>query len=236
LNKKVPIRVFVFLVLIHLHLFSFSALTPSPRLPIFKEKGLVENIGASMLRRYTEKRVSNLTSLSEFQKQDFFFKDPIASVSVILFEFSTGTGPDTRYFDRRSAFGEQIARGPAVRYLIKTYFDQMIDTMTLVSSGKMRYQFSILPQDPSTWIFGAKALAQVVKENNVSQFMLGSFFAQIEPIGDGRLRVHIWNVTSRKSYFLGLGLRVQRPKPLGNVTQHIFLDFSYQEARSIAKR
>jgi len=208
--------------------------TPHSRSSINSQNWLLNQVGKIALQVYTYDILKNISDLDEKRKAEFFVKDEKATVGIILHEFATGTGPSVRYFDERTPFVQEIERGPAIEYLMHEYVNgpwfENLDT-----ANKMRYQFSALAKDPSTWTFGVNQFFVTLGERNLSQFMLGSFFSNITPTDRGTLHIHIWNITSKRSYFLGLGPRVQRPLAFGNVTQHIYLEVSLDQAKELAQ-
>lgn len=196
-----------------------------------ERNGILYKLSKMALLGYAKGKFDKVAQLDEAHKYSYFVGNEDATVSILLYEFGTGTGPAIRYFDERSAFTREISEGPAMEYLMHRYFDLYGQTDTV---PKMRYQSSPIIRQPRTWSFAIRETAVLLKKRNMSQFMLGSFFCSITPSGPEQLRLHIWNVTSKRSYLLGMGKRVQRPFVFGNVTQHIYLDFSRAEAQTLA--
>ncbi|MCB9246260.1 MAG: hypothetical protein H6606_07490 [Flavobacteriales bacterium] len=196
-----------------------------------RKLGIVQTIGKLALERYVKQRLPFASGLSEDQKYQYFKQNEEASVAILLHEFVSGTGPTVRYLDERYAFVRQMKNGPAMRYLFSEFERLRPDTLSRLH---LRYQFSALPAHPGTWGFSIVQHAETLGERNLSQFMLGSFFADFKLRNNGSVRVHIWNITSRKSYFLGQGERVQRPLLFGNVTQRISMDFTSEEWLALA--
>lgn len=194
--------------------------------------GLFQTIGKMALERYVSTKLPRVSSLDEEAKYDFFAGDAQASVAIILHEFVSGTGPDVRYFDERYAFVQQMMQGPALPYLCHELNNVPVEEGARVH---LRYQFSPLPAHPVTWRFAVVQHTKTLKSRNLSQLMLGSFFADFVFQSDSSVRVHIWNITSRKSYFLRIGERVQRPKLFGNVTQRISFTLSATQWQELGR-
>lgn len=210
----------------------YAAPQPVDPSPGYNNQGIIQRIGKWALLRWSEKRLKNVSDLDEQAKTRFLAKSSRAGVAIILYEFATGTGPSIRYLDERTQFARDIVKGPAIKYLTEEYVALHDGDGSLT----LRYQFSPLPQKPGTWPFGLKHHLLTLTGGHLSQFMLGSFYASYDPRSNGHIHVHIWNITSRKSYFLRIGPRVQRPLPFGNVTQHVFIDLSPEEQNAILSR
>jgi len=194
---------------------------------------IIQQLGKWALLRWSQKRLENVADLNELQKEHYLRTDSRCGVAIIIYEFATGTGPAVRYLDERTKFAQDMVQGPAIEYLTKLYLSDVPDRS---SAHTMCYLFSPELKHPSTWPFAIKQHFLTLKGRHLSQFILGGFYACFEPAPNRHLRVHIWNVTSKKSYFLHIGRRVQRPLPFGNVTQHVFLDLSPAEQIDILTR
>lgn len=148
-----------------------------------------------------------------------------ASVAIILYEFASGTGPNTRYFYDNEPFTEEFKTGPAMDYMLKTYSEHVANTGdSVITNGRYQFSGKAVPFVAETWPFCFQQHFLTLKQGNMSQFVLGSFNYSIHPGDSGHLKIHVWNTTSRRSLFLGIPSRVQRPLILGNVYQHIYME------------
>jgi len=192
---------------------------------------LLNTISKFALIDYSKGLLRNVDRLNEESKDELISKSANGTVAILLYEFATGLGPSTRFFVDDQPFTREFKKGPAMRWTFYTYFENGCTDML-----NLRYQFSpkYKPFKPSLWPFNITQHYRTLSEHNLSQFVLGSFNADIKNIDD-KIYVHVWNVTSRKSLFWGLGKRVQRPAPLGNIEQHIFLEFTVSDARGLAR-
>ena len=192
---------------------------------------LLNTISKFALIDYSKGLLRNVDRLNEESKDELISQSANGTVAILLYEFATGLGPSTRYFVDDQPFTKEFKKGPAMRWTFYTYFENGSQDMF-----NLRYQFSpkYKPFRLSIWRFGITQNYRTLSEHNLSQFVLGSFNADIKNIDD-KIYVHIWNVTSRRSLLLGIGKRVQRPAPLGNIEQHIFLEFTNAEAMVLAR-
>ncbi|MCB9261755.1 MAG: hypothetical protein H6607_05210 [Flavobacteriales bacterium] len=179
--------------------------------------------------------------LTEKGKQQIMADNHIGTAAILLYEFATGEGPDTRYYIDSSSFIDEIKNGSAVDWILNQYLLSYSENEYLQkfdSSSNLlncRYQFSPLIE-PNTWKFAIKQHVQTLRQKNISQFVLGSVNADVFYISDSTLGVHLWNMTSQKSLLWGLGKRVQRPILLGTITQHIVFELSLEEIKEHEKR
>jgi hypothetical protein len=193
---------------------------------------ILDLAGSLSLYRFSTKRMPHVRFLNRELKQQVIDTSARQTVFILLYEFATGTGPYARYFVHNEPFAMKISEGPAVDWLMKTYLDSAALYDSLPTLRDVRFQFSakVIPLDLSTWGFAIKHNIKPLKSKNLSQFMLGSFNADIIPTKDSTLQVHLWNRTSRKSYFIGIGKRRQRPLPLGTIRQHVSFTIPWHEA------
>jgi hypothetical protein len=191
---------------------------------------LLNTISKYALIDYSKGLLKNVNKLSESSKDQIIDKSAHGTVAIILYEFATGLGPYTRFFHEEHPFVHELRLGPAMRWTLYTFFENGEK-----DQRDLRYQFSPLykPILQSKWPFAVTQHYRTLSEHNLSQFVLGSFNSDVTTY-QGKVYVHLWNVTSRKSLFLGLGTRVQRPAPFGNAGQHVYLVFTMDEAISLA--
>lgn len=207
------------------------SLADNPRKVKKKENSfLLHTISKYVVIDYAKGLLNDVELLGEENKNAWINRSSHATVAILLYEFASGNGPAARYFYDEHPFTKEIRTGPAMRYVLHEYVQDSLKPIT-----DLRYQFSPLyvPFKPGTWRFGFREHYRTLHEENLSQFMLGSFNASVEFI-NGQHLVHIWNTTSHKSLFWGLGKRIQRPLPYGNIEQHIYLLYSDDEVTEMA--
>lgn len=200
---------------------------PKHKKKVAKELGikLWSELGKRALIHHARKRLTDVTHIDEELKNSYISTNAKATVAIILYEFASGTGPTTRHFYDGQPFTEEFKTGPAMEYMLQTYRELLDSTdQTVITNG--RYQFSgrAIPFVWETWPFSLQQHYLTLKQVNMSQFVLGSFNYSIEPKPNGNLKIHVWNTTSRRSLFIGIPDRVQRPMLLGNVYQHIYME------------
>ena len=216
----------VLLIVLSLTPILFAPANPTPN------RSLLDFAGSLSLYRFSTKRMPYVRNLDRELKQNVIDTSARQTVYILLYEFATGTGPSTRYFTHNEPFAKKISEGPAVDWLMQVYLDSAENCDSLPTLRNIRFQFSakVIPLDFSTWGFAIKHNIKPLRSQNLAQFMLGSFNADIVPTKDSTLQVHLWNRTSRKSYFIGIGKRRQRPLPLGTVRQHVSFAIPWNEA------
>jgi hypothetical protein len=191
-------------------------------------------LGKRALIHHARKRLTDVTNIGDSVKTEYIEHNAKATVAIILYEFASGTGPSTRYFYDEQPFTEEFKKGPAMKYMLAQYFSQL-DSGGLEPLVNGRYQFSAkaIPFVAETWTFSLKQHYLTLKQVNMSQFVLGSFNYSISEMESGKLHIHVWNTTSRRSLFIGIPKRVQRPLLLGNVYQHIHMELDVDEVQLI---
>lgn len=191
---------------------------------------LLHTITRYALIDYSKGLLEEVPQLSSENKDLLISESSNAAVAIILYEFASGSGPSTRYFYDSQPFVNTIKFGPAMQWVMQQYVGRGCKPIE-----NLRYQFSPLltPFKPNTWGFSVREHYRTLSKENLSQFVLGSFNAEIMNSGDS-VYVHLWNRTSKKSLFLGFGKRIQRPLPFGTISQHIYLVYSKEEALRVA--
>mgnify|MGYP000002680480 CR=1 FL=1 len=176
--------------------------------------------------------------LSTLNKNQLLTESEIGAAGVILYEFATGDGPSTRYFTNSDSFTISFMSSPGMYWVLNQYMSQY-DSVAQFDSGmnmyNCRYQFSplLVPFDLTTWDFSLNQHFATWEGRNISQIIVGSFNVDIQYMSDTTLQVHAWNKTSKKSLFLGLGNRWQRPLPLGTIDQHFIFELSMGDVRRL---
>ncbi|MBO6515756.1 MAG: hypothetical protein JJ975_04315 [Bacteroidia bacterium] len=188
-------------------------------------------------------KVEDYNLTSERGKQNIMQEHSVATIGVILYEFATGSGPSSRYFDETSLFTQQVKQSPGIEWMVSKYAaqynsDSLVHISRDLNQYNVRYQFSpmLVPVRTNTWLFSIQEHLKTLEYKNLSQILLGSFNADILYVDDQTIQVHLWNRTSKKSLFGGFGRRLQRPLLLGTVKQHIVFELSIAEINSILKK
>ncbi len=235
-----------FFTLLMVGVFTLPALAKPPEkrsiLDRIENSALFNSLSKWVIKEYSKglMDLKDYNVTSDEGKTIIMTKHSAGSVGVILYEFATGDGPSSRYFDESSLFTQEVMQSPGVRWMMEQYRAQYAsDSLTALHPGfdqfNARYQFSpvLVPLRPNTWKFSIEQHIKTLELKNLSQLLLGSFNADIQCIDDTTLRIHIWNRTSKKSLFGGFARRLQRPLLLGTVKQHLIFEFSLEEINSI---
>ncbi|MFT4522826.1 MAG: hypothetical protein ACI8ZN_001778 [Bacteroidia bacterium] len=241
LNKHKVTAVFIALIWLSMT----SAYSKPPKFSKFKQHVgnvfLLNKVSRFVLIEYSKGLISNIDELNESGKNDIMMNYKNGTSAVILYEFASGLGPSTRYFYDDHPFTQNLKTGPGVKWFLNSYlngydsFPTQLDTIANVYN--LRYQFSPLyyPFVPKTWGFGIKQHCKTLANRNLSQFVLGSFNADITYLDSNTVQLHIWNLTSKKSLFWGVANRIQRPHYFGTTKQHIYMSFTINELDELLK-
>lgn len=189
---------------------------------------LLHTISKYVLIDYSKGLLDDVNQLSEDNKNALIEINENATVAILLYEFASGFGPSTRYFYDHHPFTKELKTGSGIRWIMEQYIKGNQQDIF-----NIRYQFSPLyyPLDAKIWSFAIKQHVTTLSTRNLSQFVLGSFNADVTRLGD-IIVVHLWNNTSKRSLFWGLGKRNQRPLPLGSIKQHVYITFTLEELES----
>lgn len=204
---------------------------------------IIERMGTWAIRHFATKRFPQVVRLSQQAKEHYLDSSSRATSMIILYEFATGTGPNSRYFYPNQPYTQEFIKGPGLAKVLRLYFSnyaELSGTDTILEpADDIRYQFSprVGTFEPETWLPAIGQNILTLYEDNMAQFILGSFNASIYPTTDGkRLNIHIWNRMSRRSFFAGFIPRVQRPMYFGTTYQHIVFTLSVDEAFQLLRK
>ncbi len=212
-------------------------------LAFLEDSKWVQNVSSWLLRNYSKGVLNqkDIEALSSFEKNRVIRESGKGSIGVLLYEFASASGPQTRYFTNGDALTDLIISSPGIHKLVLDYCSlNQIDSSTrnLVKTSSLldyRYQFSplIVPLDFSTWQTSLNRHIDALEMRSLVQVFLGSFNADVFPLDDTTVRIHVWNRTSKKSLFGGLSSSFYRPMFLGTTEQHITFDLSLQQMHEI---
>ncbi len=182
----------------------------------------------------------NASNLTEKQKQRIFEKDELGTIGILLHEFATGTGPETRKFVvGKHAFATSYTSGRILEEIIEEFSAKLrgqgYDFNALGDTGVKRVDLEFSPDikgwNPGSWMESAGKHA----DSNHAQFFIGGSTAKVS-IKDQNLMIQVYNETSRKSLFLHLPFvknykrtSGQKNKPLSTIKQYINASFPLQK-------
>lgn len=156
---------------------------------------------------------------------------------MLLYDFASGTGPVATFWTSADPYTQQIMNGEGMVQVCRMFLNLQNDSV-FRSVSDIRYQASatVIPFRPETWYFAFQQNIRLLKDKNYAQFILGSFNVRVDSLSSERFRFVIKNRMSRKSLFIGLGPRVQRPYPLGTTKQTISFILDKEEIINRAKK
>ena len=195
-------------------------------LPVLKKDdaktNIIDKLGQWSLIKFCEKHQISERGLEALNKSNIILSDANKTAILLVYEFATGTGPTHSYWYEYHPYTQLFIQGEGMKFIGHQYF-QLNQNDTFHSVEDIRYQFSpkMFPLRSINWYFSFIQHYKVLKSNNLAQFVLGSFNANVEVMNQELFHFTIYNRMSRKSLFLGLGPRVSRPKPLGTTFQTI---------------
>jgi acetylornithine deacetylase/succinyl-diaminopimelate desuccinylase-like protein len=180
----------------------------------------------------------DLSKLTEKEKQKYFETDELTTIGILLFEFATGTGKESRTFIYgKHAFATSFLSGRVLQEAAEKFVTQLVNqgynfnTLNDTEEFKVSLEFSPT-KNPSSWL---ESLGKHLN-SNWSQLFVGGARANVS-IKDQNMMIQVDNETSRRSYFLHLPVqnykRVsgKKNKLLSTIKQHINGSFPihYQE-------
>lgn len=219
----------MFCALIFLHFISYSH-----PLPVLSKKGtqtnIIDRLGQWSLVKFCEKNQISEKGLQVLNKTHIICSDANKTAVLLVYEFATGTGPSHSFWYKYHPYTQLFLQGEGMKYVCKQFL-LLNKNDTFQSIADIRYQFSarVIPFKPNTWYFAFSQNYKVLKANNMAQFVLGSFNVQVDVIDQELFHFTVRNLMSRRSLFIGLGPRVNRPKPLGTTYQTISFTLSKAE-------
>ncbi len=172
----------------------------------------------------------DISNLTESDKEKYFEQDNLVTIGILLHEFATGTGKETREFIYgKHPFATTYCSG---RILEELYVESMTELLNI------GYDFKNLPdtkkdievtlefspkKSPKTW---SESLRKHFN-SNLSQFFVGGSTAKVS-IKNQNLMMQVYNETSRRSYYLHLPFvnnykrkAGSKNKPLSTIKQYI---------------
>lgn len=226
MSKKLTISFLFFLII---HVLAYS----SP-LPIGKnnaqKSNIIDHLGQWSLVKFCEKHQISTRGIDAMQKKQIITSDANKSAILLVFEFATGTGPVHTYWYKQHPYTQLFIKGHGMKYICQQFIKLNVND-TFKSIDDIRYQFSatVIPFRPKTWYFAVSQNIKVLNANNMAQFVLGSFNVKINVINQDLFQFTVRNRMSRKSLFIGLGPRVNRPQTLGTTFQTISFTLTKSE-------
>ncbi|QMU66573.1 MAG: hypothetical protein GKR88_21280 [Flavobacteriaceae bacterium] len=179
------------------------------------------------------------SNLTEKQKQKIFENDELGTIGILLHEFATGTGPETRFFEvGKHPFATSYLSGRIIKELITELVAELkeqnydFNNYPDVESIRIDLEFSsdVRGWNPSSW----KESVQKHADSNHSQFFIGGATAKVS-IKDQNLIIQVYNETSRRSLFLHMPVdnykrtSENKNKPLSTIKQYINATFQIEK-------
>lgn len=212
-------------------IFSLFTEVMARPLPIKQQNtDIIDKLGQWSVIRFCHQHHLDEQLLQSPERNHKIFSDANLSAMNLLYEFASGTGPVGTYWKEYHPYTQAIRDGTGIKEVCKWY-TEMQTSSVYKPALDIRYQASatVIPFRPHTWYFAFEQNIRLLRENNYSQFILGSFNVKIDTLGNDLFLFSIKNRMSRKSLFIGLGPRVQRPLPLGTTFQHISFTLNKEE-------
>jgi len=191
---------------------------------------IIDRLGQWSLVKFCEKNQISEKGLTVLDKRHIIHSNANKTAVLLVYEFATGTGPEHSYWYKYHPYTQLFLKGEGMKY-IGNQFLLLNKNDTFHSIADIRYQFSprVIPFKPNTWYFAFSQNYKVLMANNMAQFILGSFNVRVEVINQDLFHFTVNNQMSRRSLFIGIGPRVNRPEPLGTTYQTISFSLSKTE-------
>lgn len=207
-------------------------------IPIKSNKtGIIDRLGQKSIVTFCHRHRLEPHLVYASDKEKLIYNDAHLSAMNLLYEFATGTGPVGTYWYEYHPYTQAIRDGVGIRHVCQWYLSkQNGDHYIPVSNIRYQASATMIPFRPSTWYFAFEQNIKLLQDHNYSQFILGSFNVRVDTLGNEAFRFTLKNRMSRRSLFIGLGPRVQRPKPLGTTFQNISFVLTREEIEERAER
>ena len=169
----------------------------------------VDPLATSSIIKYAKKIYPEVDKIGEGMKQRQFKTNPDNSVAILLYEFATGKGEDTRVFEygEKGSFANTFIEGRVAKE-VATDFVKKAGEMTFSEFKRegMRFGLSFSPDQT-----GLLESIQKHVDSNVAQFFVGgaNVFITLSDKKD-KVYVSISNPTSRSSLLLHVGENYER--------------------------
>ena len=180
------------------------------------------------LVKYAKHVFPGVDKLNEKAKQEQFKKDADNTVAILLYEFATGTGKETRKFDyNKNAITNKLVEGRVLSE-VSDKFTAAIKGITyneFKDKGEIKIGLSFSPDQTG----GLMESVSKHLNSNLAQVFVGGATAKITPAKeDGYVIVDIYNETSRGSLMLHAAENYKRgddaagtkDKNLSTIKQH----------------
>lgn len=167
----------------------------------------------------------------ENRKESLFRKSYEATVAILLYEFASGTGPQSRKFDfYEHKFAQAILEDRMINEImeetLKLLRQTNYDFVNKPDSKELKIDLEFSP----TVTYAIESLDKHL-DSNLAQIFIGGAFALVR-IRKGKLEGYIYNETSRESLILHLNVGdIQRKddgskeRSLSTIVQRIYFTF-----------
>ncbi|MGH2667488.1 RHS repeat domain-containing protein, partial [Flavobacterium sp.] len=184
----------------------------------------VDALATKSLVEFAKKIYPDVDKASEEIKQQQFKTNPNNSVAILLYEFATGTGKDTRTFNLGGdkAFANTFLEGRVAKEVATKFLEKAGEmSYSEFKKGGMKYGLEFSPDH-------AGLLDSVEKhvDSNLPQFFVGGANVVVTASDNpNKVNVTISNPTSRSSLLLHIGENYPRnegnnnEKPLSTIQQ-----------------
>ncbi|TGD56835.1 RHS repeat domain-containing protein [Flavobacterium humi] len=190
-----------------------------------KTSEVVDALATKSIVEFAKKIYPDVDKATEKIKQQQFKTNPNNSVAILLYEFATGTGKDTRVFNlgkNDNAFANTFLEGRVAKEVATKFLEKAGEmSYSQFKSEGMRYGLEFSPDHA-----GFLESAEKHIDSNLPQFFVGGANVLITASDKpNKVNVTISNPTSRSSLLLHIGDNYPRSeeknyeKPLSTIQQ-----------------
>lgn len=142
------------------------------------------------LKQFAKRHCPDVENLTEDEKQRYFKTDINCTVSILMYEFATDTGPPTRFFGESAMITQVFKGGPAVEQALADFYEKnrgkSVDDLQWTF---YEYQFSPTLEPPLFDIFKSieahmEAIKEVGEKGTWGLAFVGGVYLWVIPKGN----------------------------------------------------
>ncbi|MDA6070416.1 hypothetical protein NJT12_12370 [Flavobacterium sp. AC] len=194
-------------------------------------KKLPDEIAVNALVKTAKRIYPGVEKLGEQEKKILFKKSYEATVAILIYEFATGKGLETRSFDYyEHKFAQALLKGRMIDEImeetLKLLRQTNYDFVSKPDSKDLKLDLELSP----TSIYDIESFDKHL-DSNLAQIFIGGAFALVR-VKNKKLEGYIYNKTSRESLMIHLNVGNrnrkndgEKEKQLSTIVQRIYFTF-----------
>ena len=191
----------------HSHTDALRVVKPRPIVSVSAGRGL-DGISVNSIINRAKEHLPSVDLLKEGEKQNYFRTNTQATISILLYEFASGTGEESRSFDERHAIVRSIMKLESTDLAVEDFYSEnrgaFKHTAVPIQYG---YQFSPTA-NPLTWrraVLSHKgAIWSIVSSKDYLKFFLGGVVYHMKIEGNW-INILVTDAKGRSSWYYHAG-------------------------------